>query len=71
MRDITNANVRERAQDAFMAGAESCFTSITLGLDPAADITDNDMQRIGKIWAEIEAWRNDRKLEFAPPGGRA
>lgn len=71
VRGVSNEAVRERVRDAFMAGAESCFTSMMMGLDEGKEPTDDDMRRMSMIWSEIEAWRKDRELEFAPPGGSA
>lgn len=42
---------------AWMAGADYLFCSVMSSLDPGAEPTDTDMQRMDNIYKELERWR--------------
>ncbi len=52
--DASETQVKD-TQQAFFAGAAVLWQSIMLTLDPEAEPTDQDMQRMEDIQAEIDA----------------
>lgn len=53
--------VREM-RHAFFAGAQHLFASIMAGLDPGAEPTEADMQRMTQIAGELDAFIQDFEL---------
>lgn len=48
---------------AYMAGAQHLFASIMTMFDPGEEATEGDLNRVGKIANELNAWVNERKLK--------
>lgn len=58
-------------RNAFMAGAQHLFASIMTVLDPGTEPTDADMERMGLIAEELEAFGKELELRVAKAEGRA
>jgi hypothetical protein len=61
----------EEMRTAFFAGAQHLFASIMGVLDPDAEPTEKDMERMGKIDAELRAFIEEYQLRHIPTQGRA
>lgn len=58
--------------DVFMSSAQHLFSSMMGTLDPSDDITPADLDRLDKIFAELEMWRvTATALRYAKPEGSA
>jgi hypothetical protein len=66
--DAPPVQIREM-RNAFMAGAQHLFASITGILDPEDEPTDADLRRMDLIAAELEAFRQEVEAAIAN-GGR-
>lgn len=54
---------RRMMQDAFYAGAQHLWASIHAGLDEDAEPSEQDMQRMSLIAAELDAWSKTKQAE--------
>lgn len=54
---------------AYMAGAQHLWGSIMISLDPGTKETPGDLERMDKIHAELESWRQTLKLRFSTGAG--
>lgn len=61
----------EEMRNAFFAGAQHLFASIMIILDPGADPTDKDLERMDLIDRELKAFINDYTIRNIPTGGSA
>lgn len=61
----------EEMRNAFFAGAQHLFNSVMSVLDPEDEVTEDDMERMNKISAELEAFIDDFELRRLPTQGRA
>ena len=61
----------EEMRNAFFAGAQHLFSSIMTILDPGADPTDKDLERMDLIDKELRAFINDFTIRNIPTGGSA
>jgi hypothetical protein len=68
--DAPQEQVREMRM-AFMAGAQHLFASILAVLDPDREPTERDMQRMGKINDELEAFAAEMAAAHYPTRGNA
>lgn len=59
----------QAARLAYMAGAQHLFASIMSILDPEADPTERDLQRMSLIAAELQGFEREMKLRLAPAAG--
>jgi len=58
-------------RNAFFAGAQHLFSSIMTILEPDAEPTEKDMQRMDLIDKELRAFINDFTLRNCPTEGRS
>lgn len=56
---------------AFFAGAQHLFSSIMSILEPDAEPTDKDLQRMDLIDAELRKFAADFELRYTPAKGRS
>lgn len=56
---------------AYMAGAQHLWSSIMSTLDPGAEETPADMDRMSKIDAELAAWAAEMARDHYPTKGSA
>ena len=61
----------EEMRNAFFAGAQHLFSSIMTILEPDAEPTDKDLERLDLIDGELRAFINDFSVRRLPTGGRA
>jgi hypothetical protein len=61
----------EEMRNAFFAGAQHLMSSIMTVLDPGADVTDADVDRMAAIHAELDGFIEQFKLRHFPAEGRA
>jgi len=61
----------EEMRNAFFAGAQHLFSSIMTILEPDAEPTEKDMQRMDLIDKELRAFINDFTLRNCPTEGRS
>jgi hypothetical protein len=61
----------EEMRNAFFAGAQHLFSSIMTILDPGAEPTDKDLERMDLIDRELKAFINDFSIRNLPTGGSA
>lgn len=61
----------EEMRNAFFAGAQHLFSSIMTILEPDAEPTDKDLERMDLIDKELRAFINDFTLRNIPTGGSA
>lgn len=54
---------------AFFGGAQHLFSSIMSILEPGAEPTDKDLERMGLIQAELQEFIKDFELRHLPPKG--
>lgn len=66
-KDATDEEVAERRK-MFFCGAEYLFQSIMSILDPGAEPTEKDLERMSLIHAELEAFRMDVTNRHTAPG---
>lgn len=69
-RDVPEAQLRELRM-AFFAGAQHLFASILSILDPGAEPTDKDMQRMAAIDQELKRFIHDFELHHLPTAGNS
>lgn len=60
----------EEMRMAFFAGCAHLFTAMMGVMDPEAEPTGDDMLRMAKIHAELEAFEEAFKLRFGKPQGQ-
>lgn len=58
-------------REAFFAGAQHLFASIMAILEPDAEPTDKDLERMELIQTELQAFINDFTIRHVPTEGRA
>jgi hypothetical protein len=58
-------------REAFMAGAEHLFASIIQMLDPEAEPTENDLNRMNLLLAELEPVQKALRLKYGRTAGSA
>ena len=56
---------------AYMAGSQHLWASIMASLDPGADETPDDMDRMSKIEAELKSWAAEAARDRYPTRGNA
>lgn len=61
----------EEMRNAFFAGAQHLFASIMSILDPGAEPTDKDLERMDLIDRELKAFINDFTVRNIPTKGSA
>ncbi len=61
----------EEMRNAFFAGAQHLFSSIMTILDPGAEPTDKDLERMDAIDRELKAFINDFSIRNLTTGGSA
>jgi hypothetical protein len=61
----------EEMRNAFFAGAQHLFSSIMTILEPDAEPTDKDMERMDLIDKELRAFINDFSMRNLKTGGSA
>lgn len=61
----------QEMRNAFFAGAQHLFSSIMTILDPGAEPTDKDLERMDLIDKELRAFINDFTIRNIPTGGSA
>lgn len=61
----------DEMRNAFFAGAQHLFASIMTILDPGAEPTDKDLERMDLIDSELKKFINDFTLRNIPTGGSA
>jgi hypothetical protein len=61
----------DEMRTAFFAGAQHLFGSIMGALDPDAEPTEQDMERMNKIDAELRAFIEEYQLRHLPTEGMA
>ncbi len=61
----------EEMRNAFFAGAQHLFSSIMTILNPGADPTDKDLERMDHIDRELKAFINDFQIRNIPTEGSA
>lgn len=61
----------EEMRNAFFAGAQHLFTSIMTILDPGAEPTAKDLERMDQIDRELKAFINDFTVRNIPTKGSA
>lgn len=61
----------EEMRTAFFAGAQHLFTSIMSILEPGAEPTEKDLERMDLINKELRAFINDFTIRNFPAEGRA
>ena len=61
----------EEMRNAFFAGAQHLFSSIMTLLEPDAEPTDKDLERLDLIDGELMAFINDFSVRRLPTEGRA
>jgi hypothetical protein len=61
----------EEMRNAFFAGAQHLFSSIMTILEPDAEPTDKDLERMDLIARELEKFINDFSLRNLPTEGKA
>ena len=61
----------DEMRNAFFAGAQHLFSSIMTILEPDAEPTDKDLQRMDLIDKELRAFINDFAIRNIPTGGSA
>lgn len=64
-------NQLEEMRNAFFAGAQHLFSSIMTILDPGADPTAKDLERMDAIDRELKTFINDFSIRNLPTGGSA
>lgn len=64
-------NQIDECRQAFFAGAQHLFASIMTILEPDAEPTDKDLERIGLIEAELQSFIQDFHLRQLPTQGKA
>jgi hypothetical protein len=69
--DDASAVQLDEMRNAFFAGAQHLFTSITSILDPGEEPTEKDMRRMNKIVDELDRFIEDYKLQHFPADGTA
>lgn len=69
MLPAASANDVDAARVAYMSGAQHLFASIMSILDPGADPTHADLERMSLIASELEAFAKELSLRVAPTGG--
>jgi hypothetical protein len=62
---------RDDLHEAFLAGAEHLFASIVNMLDPEAEPTEADLERMNLMFEELEPFRKTLRLKYGPVMGRA
>lgn len=55
----------ENLRMAYYAGAEHLFSSLMNIMDPNEEITNADMEKMGLISNELQAWREEVQKELA------
>lgn len=58
-------------REAFFAGAQHLLGSMMSIMDPQAEVTDADMDRMGKIVAELDAFIAEYARDHVPTKGSA
>lgn len=66
-KDAPDVQIREMRM-AFMAGAQHLFASIMCMMEPGAEPTELDMQRMNLIDAELKLFVSEMKVRFSPKG---
>ena len=61
----------DEMRTAFFAGAQHLFASIMTILEPDAEPTEKDLERMSLIHAELEQFRAEFELKHLPTKGRA
>lgn len=61
----------QEMRNAFFAGAQHLFASIMAILEPDAEPTDKDLERMDLIDRELKTFINDFQLRNLPTEGRA
>jgi hypothetical protein len=61
----------EEMRNAFFAGAQHIFSSIMTILEPDAEPTDKDLERMDLIDKELRAFINDFTIRHVPTSGSA
>lgn len=61
----------EEMRNAFFAGAQHLFSSIMTILEPDAEPTEKDLERMDLIDKELRAFINDFSIRRLPTEGRA
>ena len=61
----------DEMRNAFFAGAQHLFASIMTILDPGAEPTDKDLERMDLIDSELKKFINDFTLRNIPTPGSA
>jgi len=61
----------QEMRNAFFAGAQHLFSSIMTILEPDAEPTDKDLERMDLIDKELKAFVNDFTIRNIPPEGSA
>lgn len=61
----------QEMRNAFFAGAQHLFSSIMTVLDPGAEPTDKDLERMDLIDRELKAFINDFIVRNVPTQGSA
>lgn len=61
----------EEMRNAFFAGAQHLFSSIMTILEPDAEPTEKDLERMDLIDRELKAFINDFSVRRLPTEGRA
>jgi hypothetical protein len=64
----TTPEVLDRYRVAYFSGAQHLFASIMSILDPGADPTEADLQRMTLIASELEAFCKELALRLTPTG---
>lgn len=61
----------QEMRNAFFAGAQHLFSSIMTILEPDAEPTDKDLERMDLIDKELRSFINDFTIRNIPTGGSA
>jgi len=61
----------DQLHSAFFAGAQHIFASMTTMLDPGAEPTERDLERMDKIAAELDQFIGEYKLRHIAAEGEA
>lgn len=59
----------QQLRQAFFAGAQHLIASICSFLEPDADITDKDLQRMNNVQRELDEFIQDYTARFVPTVG--
>src|SRR3954463_9605722 len=62
--EVDDEQTLEHLRNAFFAGAQHLFACIMTVLDPDAEPTERDMQRMSNIHAELSAYLEEFKNKY-------